>query len=118
METPKVIKIPVDEGKFRMILKKRGLNQAEICREMFKAEGTIRSSFKRGYFTERVADAIVKVWNISPEMYAPDPVVETKTAKRLPEQPVQMVFSEEYYDRIYNVVFHAVYNAVKKAWNE
>lgn len=118
MATPKVQKIPVNEEKFLNILNKRGLTQAEVCRAMYKSESTIRSSFRRGYFTDRTADALVKEWNISPEMYAPDPVVETKTAKSLPAQPVQAVFSEEFYDRIYNVVFRAVYDACKKAWNE
>jgi hypothetical protein len=118
MATPKVQKIPVNEEKFRNILNKRGLTQAEVCRAMYKSVNTIHNSFRRGHFSGRMADALVKEWNITPEMYAPDPVVETKTAKSSPAQPVQAVFSEEFYDRIYNVVFHAVYDACKKAWNE
>lgn len=118
MATPKVQKIPVNEEKFLKILNKRGLSQAEVCRAMYKSESTIRSSFRRGYFSESLAKALAKEWNITPEMYAPDDEKTQPDTEILPPVPLKDVCDDEFYDRIYNVVFHAVYDACKKAWNE
>lgn len=109
---------PTDMEKLIAELNNRGVKSlTAACIEMGRAHNYLAEQIKRGGgLSEPTAKFLKLRYNIEPESYAPD-VVEEK-----PEQPVQMVVGELSeaagfdYDRLADVIYKAVYAAVKHAW--
>ena len=71
----------------------------------------ISECLRRERFTGAAVAALKTMYNINPEDYAPDEPAESAPEPAAPVDPIN-------YDKLYNIVFHAVYEAMKKVWNE
>lgn len=102
--------VPVDKTKFLRELHKRNLSMVDMSVEMGRAHNYITESLRHGRFTGVTVSALKSMYNITPDMYTTD------TAQEAPVKPEAPAALD--YDKLYNVIFHAVYNATKKAWSE
>lgn len=78
---------PVDDAKFREILRKRGLGACAVAKELGRANNYITDSLRLGRFTGPTVAALKAVYGISPEDYAPDPEPPKKPVATPEEAP-------------------------------
>lgn len=105
--------VSVSKEKLYRELEKRGLNHSEVSTEIGFAQWFISNSASRGKINRTGAIMLEKLYNIKPEDYAPDP-------DNTPEiiEPVKEAQNIIDYEKLGEVIYDAVYRAVKTAWSE
>lgn len=104
--------VKIDKTKLENELRKRGLTYANVSRELGFHQGYIADAMHR----ERIGIVVLRMlevlYNISPDSYViEDKKEKIETVDREPKETIN-------YEKLYNLVYTAVYEAVKKAWAE
>lgn len=122
--------VKVDSEKFHAVLKKRGLTCTDIAKAMGHAAKYISNKVYKqpGMMLPGDVKFIEAVYNIKPDEYAwVEPVVEAAQPASVPEKkatvispvritnPVQLSVDEE---KTYQLIYKAVYDAMKMALAE
>ena len=68
--------VKVDKEKFVKLMNLKNTNMREMSYEIGGGPNLINTSLRRGTFTMVVANCIESAYGITPDMYAPDPIVE------------------------------------------
>lgn len=126
--------IAVDKTKMDRILEKRGLSYSDVAREMGRSPKYLSNKVRNpGYITLPDAKFLKVMYGITEDEYAPDPKPETKIDMdnlTIGAMDMGIMGSDDNelepytlkveidYDKLHNVIFDAVYQAVKKAWAE
>lgn len=102
----------VNPDKLSRELEKRNLKMSVASREIGFSDSYFTNVMKRGVISRAAAKALENAYNIRLADYklekaAPEPVA--------PPAPVQFELD---YVRLRNIIYEAVYSAVKKAWSE
>lgn len=110
--------LPVDGEKFKAQFVKRGLNMAEVSIELGHSRsflnGICGTSNRAAKISKSASIFLDKLYNIKYEDYAPDGV---KSKSAVPAEKEQDSPSIDY-DRLYKVVYNAVYNALDRIFND
>ena len=111
----KMAEMSIEWAKLEREFEKRGLTASEVALEL---------GYARGYFAGRknekntlpvaVVRMLEKLYDIRPDEY--EVKEEPATVPTAPPPVIQSV--ELDYVKLYNIMYEAVYNAVKKAWSE
>lgn len=111
----KMAEMPIEWAKLEREFEKRGLTASNVALEL---------GYARGYFAGRknekdtlpiaVVRMLEKLYDIRPEEYE---AKEEPDVVPVAPPPVIQPFELDY-ARLYNIMYEAVYNAVKKAWSE
>ena len=109
--------IKVDRERLYEELRKVGLGPGEASVRLGFGASYISSSSSRGHLSRLCVRLLEKELGIAPDQY----VIQEETAPEPEVEEIQAV--EEVrevidYDRLHNVIYDAVYLAVKKAWAE
>lgn len=119
--------IAVDKTKMDRILEKRGLSYSDVAREMGRSPKYLSNKVRDpGYITLPDAKFLKVMYGITEDEYAPDPKPVKENKIDIPEIPVEDLVDVPAYEielqidygKLHNVIFDAVYQAVKKAWAE
>ena len=107
----------IDGNKLTREIEKRGLIGRAMSVEMGYAASYISCCTNRGHMSTSGLKMLEKLYDIRPDEIMPDKEPET-----IPE-PEQMTIPEPpadpiNYERLGQVIYQAVYEAVKKAWAE
>lgn len=106
---------PVDWAKLEREFEKRGLNASEVAVELGYAKGYFSGCKYEGRsLSVAVKRMLEKLYDIRPDEY--EVKEEPATVPTTPPPVIQSV--ELDYVKLYNIMYEAVYNAVKKAWSE
>lgn len=97
----------VDYSRLDYLLKKRGLTAAKAGRELGFSDNYFANVKARGRITKSGAILLERVFGIKAEDYS------MNEAEPVNEKPAEFD-----YDRLYEVIYTAVYQAVKMAWKE
>lgn len=92
-------------------LEKRNLAKREVSRELGFKDGYLNDCIRRGRIGNGAVKMLEVLYNIHPDSYCNVEKVEEK----VPEVEKESVID---YDRLREVIYDAVYWAVKKAWAE
>jgi len=68
--------VKVDREKFVKLLNLKNKTMRDMSEEIGGSNNLITTSLRRGTFTMVVANCIESTYGITPDMYAPDPIVE------------------------------------------
>lgn len=111
--------VKIDGEKLYKEIKERGLTTARICRDLGVNSGYFSNAKYRGSIANLAVVVLESRYGIPRETYI---------IKEEQENPVQVVevvkekdtdfFSDENMHKFYQVIYSAVYEAVKKAWSE
>ena len=102
----------VNPDKLSRELEKRGLAKATASREMGFCEAYLSQVMQRGVISKVAARALESTYNIRLVDYA---LKEATPELVAPPAPVQLELD---YVKLRNIIYDAVYSAVKKAWSE
>lgn len=107
------VTIRIDPEKLTREFEKRNLMMKAVSRELGYNEDYFAGCRQRCKISKSAAMSLQNKYNIRVEEYEareepPAPKLETTAA-----QPVEID-----YTKLYNVIYEAVYSAVKKAWSE
>ena len=106
---------PVEWAKLEREFEKRGLNASEVAVELGYARGYFAGCKHEGRnLSMAVKRMLEKLYDIRPDEYE---VKEEPATVPTAPPPVIQPFELDYV-RLYNIMYEAVYNAVKKAWSE
>lgn len=102
----------VNSDKLSRELEKRGLTKAVASREIGFCESYLSRVMQRGVISKVAARVLENTYNIRLADYE---LKETAPTPVAPPAPVQFELD---YVRLRNIIYEAVYSAVKKAWSE
>lgn len=102
----------VNPDKLSRELEKRGLAKATASREMGFCESYLSQVMQRGVISKVAARVLENTYNIRLADYELKGTAPTPVA---PPAPVQLELD---YVKLRNIIYEAVYSAVKKAWSE
>lgn len=103
----------VNPDKLSCELEKRNLTKAIASREMGFCDSYISQVMQRGVISKVAARALENTYNISLADYE-----LREAAPATPVAPPASAQLELDYVRLRNIIYDAVYSAVKKAWSE
>lgn len=108
--------VNIKPDKLREEIKKRDLNCTIISKELGYSERLIHNALHTGRIRFGIVKMLEMMYNIKPETYVFDPtdVPGYGTDEKKPEATVPKFD----WQRFYNVIYEATYNAFKKAMNE
>lgn len=72
-----------------------------------------KNVYARSSISEQTAKSLERCYNIKPQDFAPDKPEAANTPKEVTEKVEPFDWQ-----KLYNVMYEAMYNAVKKAWSE
>lgn len=94
-------------------LEKRNLAKREVSRELGFKDGYLNDCIRRGRIGNSAVKMLEVLYNIKSETYCV--IEEKKVEEKVPEVEKESVID---YDKLRDVIYDAVYWAVKKAWSE
>lgn len=100
--------IKIDSEKLKKAILKRNLTNSVIQKKLGRESGYISKITKRGSMTPSSVALFELVFGIAPEEYV---LVDSRI-----EQEENTESAELDYGKLYQVIYDAVYTAVKKAW--
>lgn len=107
--------MPIDPERLRNELKKRGLSIGGAGIEIGYSANYMNNNLSRKNISHAGIVAMEKVFNLKYDDYKPIQEAPTDYAFRdvveAPADPID-------YDRLYKTIYAAVYEAMKKVWNE
>ena len=104
--------VKIDKTKLDNELRKRGLTNTDVSKELGFHNGYISDAMHRERIGVVVLRMLEVLYNISPDSY----VIEDKKEKiEIVDNELKETIN---YEKLYNLVYTAVYEAVKKAWAE
>lgn len=103
--------VSVDSKKLKAEFEKRNLSMAEIAREMGRADKYLSNKIQKDTGEITLADSkfLEAVYSIKREVYE----LESDASETISE-PTPIID----YEKLGQVIYNAVYEAVKKAWSE
>ena len=107
----------IDADKLYEELQKRHLSAREVSLKIGYHPAYINQALVRGKISNPGVVALKNMFNIDRESYelVEEPAVPEPEYTSLPPVPVSFELD---YDRLGEIIFKAVYEAVKKAWSE
>lgn len=117
----------IDGDKLKELLEEREINKRELSQEMGFEASYVGHAIGRGEMNAGGMRVLEILTGISPADYEwkeeePEPVVEPVPEEICEEPETNSVKidigSDEFMDKLGKCIYHAVYGAVKKAWNE
>lgn len=111
----------IDVVKLTSLIKKTGKTSAACSREMGYSDGALSNAFRTGNMSYGMAERLNKCYRISRTEYEFQETAEEKEEKTVvvtEPNKVEFVISAETENKLYDIIYRAVYEAVKKAWNE
>lgn len=105
--------IECDMNKLKHEFKKRNLSDNDVATELGLSRYYFKNVYARNRISEQTAKGLEKCFNIKPQDFAPDKPEPANA-------PKEVAVKVEPFDwqKLYNVMYEAMYNAVKKAWSE
>lgn len=101
---------PVDGKKMKKLFSERNILLATASKKMGYASNYLSCANNRGELSAAAAHLLQAYFNSYPEAYAPD--------KEQAEAPKEVNTTLTDYKQLYQVIYTAVYEAMKKALNE
>lgn len=106
--------IKINSEKLRKILIQRGLTAGNVSYEMGHGRNYFSDSFRRGSLSRHAVVYLENKYNIKLEDY--EAVQEEKREERSKRE--ERVLKDMTDKQMYQLIYSAVYHAVKKAWTE
>lgn len=106
--------IKINSEKLRKILIERGLNARDVSYEMGHGRNYFSDSFRRGNLSRHAVVYLENKYNIKLEDY--EAVQEEKREERHKRE--ERALKDMTDKQMYQLIYSAVYHAVKKAWSE
>lgn len=106
--------IQIDSEKLYKVFRERGLQTTVVAKEIGVNTGYFSNAKTRGCLSELVATALEAHYNIPRNKY----IVSEKPKAEEPKEPKTRLFNAEDQVVLYECVYSAVYNAMKKVLNE
>ena len=115
--------VPVNGDKLKLCLLKKGLRSSEVSREMGFAQNYLSDAARRGQMSGACAVMLENMYGIPLKDYKAELVMIPEEPEPEPEEheaPTAFAWNPpiEFWTALYNHIFSAVYEAVKKAWSE
>ena len=104
-------KVKVDRERLYNSLKVRGLKAQTISTEMGFSKRYISNSMSRGYISASAAKLLETMYGIKPDEY--EPIKSVTVDNQIDTPPLKLDID---YDKLAQVIYDAVYTAVKRAW--
>ena len=111
--------IKIDGEKLYKEIRERGLTIAKLCNDLGVNSGYFSNAKYRGSIANLAVVALESRYGIMRDSYVVKEEQETsvQVIEVMKEKDVDF-FSEENMHKFYQVIYSAVYEAVKKAWSE
>lgn len=112
---------PVNGDKLRLCLAKKGLKISVASAQMGFNANFLNDCARRGVISAVGKVSLESLFGIRYEDYkAEEPKMETEQEPEIPEEPrkMELAVPQEFWISLYNHIYRAVYEAVKKAWTE
>lgn len=108
-----------DTVKLASLLKRTGKSTAACSREMGFSDGAVNTALRSGNMSYGMADRLAKFYRIYKEDYE---YVEEVKEETVPEEPktskIEFVIAEETEQKLKEIIYSAIYEAMKKALSE
>ena len=117
----KIPLIRIDRTMFMVALNKRGLDWKTASERLGHSRKFLWQCYSQGYLTQATAVALKNVLGIELDEYKfeePEPVKIEPVAEESVTETAVTAAIEIDYDKLYNLMFTAIYSAIKKFWSE
>ena len=107
--------IKIDGKKLYNQFKKHGITQLRVCKEVGVNSGYFSNARNRGSLASMMVMLLESQYGIPRDTYVIPEVTETQVVEVVPKDDF---FSEENQQKLYKLMYSAMYNAVKRALEE
>lgn len=104
----------IDGQKLKAEIKRRGLTEKEISLELGWSQSYITDAIQRGMLRDSAILMLDKLYNIKIDDFVAE--IEPEGVTEVSEPDVDSRSPQIDADKLYDVIYRAVYSAVKNAW--